>query len=343
MISGGTNGSAIFCDWITVSEFHRSGGLPILVSGITATFDAFGNCRFERGLSASVAGSYDSAVRVQCDGYRVWLSGNVGRFNRQDNLFNFGWPGTVAACNRILARLGLPALGSSTSSGQQSGLAAGSGDGASASIRGAIVSRLDLTCNYRTGSDAQARAVIRWLSGRSVARMKRGYSGDESVWWSNTRHMLKAYRKGAEMRKHGGDEQAIAWAEENGIVRVEVELKKRALHDLGFSGFESITQESLEAIFADQTEIFRRVDMSDEPDILSAIPARSRAIAAAWMAGVDVRGMLTNGTLYRHAKVLREYGIDILEHRSVERFPVRVRVVDLEPVAVPDWYDLRAA
>lgn len=173
--------------------------------------------------------------------------------------------------------------------------------------------------------------------------MKRGFSGDESVWFSNTRHMLKAYRKGAEMQKHGGDEAATEWAEENGIVRVEVELKKRLLNDLGLSHCEDITQEGLEALFAEQTEIFRRVDMSDEPDILASIPSRSRAIAAAWLAGQDVHSFMSRATLFRHAKVLRGFGIDIMELRNIERFPVRVRVVDLEPVVVPDWYDLRAA
>lgn len=145
------------------------------------------------------------------------------------------------------------------------------------------------------------------------------------------------------MKKHGGDDLAIKWATDSGIVRVEVELKKRLLHDLGMNRIEAVTDDKLAAIFRDQTEIFRRVDMSDEPDIIAAIPSRYRATAAAWLAGSDLKAMMSNGTLYRHAKVLREYGLDILEVRNIEHFPVRVRVVDLVPAVMPEWYSLKAA
>jgi len=329
---------SVFVDWVALSQLHPQGGLPVIVDGVVASFDAGGNCRFERGIPARHRGSFETTVGVRCDGFRVSLSGNVGRFDRPDNLFNLGWSDTFEACQRILAAVGLPPFTPGAGAPGSDGVGGGSPDGGEVGKWGAFVSRLDLTVNYRTGSDAQARSVIRWLAGQSVARMKRGYSGDESVWFSNTRHMLKAYRKGAEMKKHGGASEAQEWAEDSGIVRVEVELKKRLLSDLGLNRIEDISDERLAAVFADQTEIFRRVDMTDEPDILECVPARSRAYAAAWLAGVDVRGMMTNGTLYRHAKVLREHGLDILEPRNIERFPVRVRVVDLEPAEAPAWH-----
>lgn len=334
---------AIFVDWVSLAQYHPQGGLPVILSGIKAQFDRLGNCRFECGLSESVRGSHDSTVRVLCDGFSVRLSGNPGRFGRKDNLFNHGWVGTVEAANRILANLGLPPFTIGDDVPGNDLQADQSGNRGTVGSRGATIQRLDLTCNYSAGSDAQARAVIRWLAGRSVARMKRGFAGDESVWFSNTRHMLKAYRKGAEMRKHGGDESAIRWAEEQGIVRVEVELKKRLLHDMGLNRLVDVTDDKLIQIFNEQTDVFRRVDMSDEPDIIANIPTRYRMTAAAWLSGADVRGMFSRATLFRHAKVLREYGLDILEVRNIERFPVRVRVVDLVPVTVPDWYSLRAA
>lgn len=155
--------------------------------------------------------------------------------------------------------------------------------------------------------------------------------------------MLKAYRKGAEMKAHGVDDELVQWATDQGIVRVELELKRRELQERGLRDIGNITQEKLEAIFEDHLEPFRRVDSSDEPDILAAIPARSRAYAAAWLAGQDVRLLCSSATLYRHAKVLREYGLDILESRNIERFPVKVRVIDLVPVSVPEWYLKRMA
>ena len=121
---------------------------------------------------------------------------------------------------------------------------------------------------------------------------------------------------------------------------MEVELKRRLLSDEGLKNLENITQEKLEKIFHQETEIFRQVDRSDEPDILDAIPPKSRIYAAAWLAGQDLSNMAHRATLFRHAKVLREYGIDIMEPRNVEKFPVKVNVIDLKPVSMPDWYSL---
>lgn len=319
----------IFVDWLTASQHHPQGGLPIVFSGIRSWFDTEGVCRLERACPTTVGGSFDTGVRVGCNGSRVFISGNVGRFGRRDNLFNFGWASTWGAANRILEGLALPPLGVACGVPGDEGYAPG-----------ARVSRLDLTANFATGSDGQARAVIRWLAGRSVARMKRGLAGDESCWWSNTRHMFKAYLKGVEMRKHGAgsDDEVAAYCDEHGLVRVEVELKRRLLQEVGLDSVGAITDEKLAALFVEQTEIFRRVDRSEEPDILAALPSRYRMTAAAWLAGQDLRGVVSRATLFRHARVLRDYGIDILQVRNVENFPVRVRVVDLQPLSMPEWY-----
>jgi hypothetical protein len=125
---------------------------------------------------------------------------------------------------------------------------------------------------------------------------------------------------------------------DNGVVRIELELKRRELQEMGLNFVGDVTQEKLEAAYHLHTEPFRRVDSSDEPDIIANIPARSRAYAAAWLAGQDVRILCSQATLYRHARVLREFGLDILETRNIERFPVKVRVIDLVPLSVPDWY-----
>ncbi len=303
--------------------------MPIIAGGIVVWHDRFGTVRLERVSPTSLGGSFDTSVRVGCDGSRVYLSGNAGRFERSDNLFNHGWLATWAKCNRILARIGLPAFTAFER------VSFGPGRG-----RGARLHRLDITANFSTGSEAQARAVIRWLSAQSISRMKRGFVGNESVWWANTQHMFKAYLKGPEMISHGKDKDdaLVAWCQEQGIVRCEVELKRRLLHDLGLDQFGEVTDEKLAGVYRDQTNILRRVDRSDEPDILAAIPARFRMSAAAWLAGQDLRALLSRATLFRHAKVLRGFGIDILQCRNVEAFPVRVRVVDLQPLSVPEWY-----
>lgn len=341
-----TSRHAIFVDWLTASQHHPFGGLPVICKGLTVSYDAGGNPRFERLSAQSLPGSYDTSVRIQCDGFRVFLSGNVGRFSRQDNLFNHGWEGTKAAANRILLDAGLPPFGPSRWIPYVAGMDQAPGfichEGGQALLRGAVVSRLDLTGNFGTGSESQARAVIRWLAARSVSRVKRGRAGDDSVWWANTRHMFKAYLKAVEMLKHGmtPEELPLAWAKKEGVVRVEIEAKKRLLSDLGLNDWGDITQDRLEDLYREQTDVLREVDRSEEPDILHAIPARSRMFAAAWLAGQDLASICSRATMFRHAKTLRDYGIDIMTPRNVEQFPVQVRVVDLKPLEVPDWYDL---
>jgi hypothetical protein len=177
--------------------------------------------------------------------------------------------------------------------------------------------------------------------------MRRGDASGESVWWANTRHMFKAYMKAPEMvanaAKYG---RTVAgrlweWCRDKGVVRVEIELKRRLLADLGLDRVSAVSDEALRRVFEDQTRVLRRVDRCDAPDLLASIPARYRMTCAAWLAGQDVRGLLSNGTFYRHAKALREHGIDIVQARNVEAFPLKVRVVDLVPMEIPEWYELR--
>ena len=323
----------IFIDWITISQLHtESEPFPIFTGGINVDYDPLGNARFERVRAANFKGSFETNLRIKSDGRHISLSGNVGRFSRKDNLFNCGWLETLGKCNRILLDRGLPAFNAG-----QIRNAIGQGD-----IPGARVSRIDLTANFETGSESQARALIRWLATRSVSRMKKGRAGDESVWWSNTRHMLKAYIKHIEMLKHGcnEDDPAYIFCKEKGVVRVEIELKRRLLSDLDMVDIKNISDEKLIQVFHEQTEIFNAVDRSDEPDILDAIPIKSRVHAAAWMAGQDLRQFMSRATFFRHAKILRDYGIDISEPRNVETFPVKVRIVEMKPLSMPDWYSL---
>jgi len=323
----------IFIDWLSISQLHtESEPFPIFTGGINVDYDPLGNARFERVRPANFKGSFETSLRIKSDSRHISLSGNVGRFSRKDNLFNCGWEETLGKCNRILLARGLPAF----NAGQVRN-AIGKGD-----LPGARVSRIDLTANFATGSESQARHLIRWLASRSVSRMKRGRAGDESVWWVNSRHMLKAYIKHIEMLKHGctEDDPVYQWCKEKGVVRVEIELKRRLLSDLDMVDIKNITDEKLIDVFHEQTEIFNAVDRSDEPDILDAIPPKSRVHAAAWMAGQDLKQLMSRATFFRHAKILREYGIDITEPRNVESFPVKVRIVEMKPLSMPDWYSL---
>jgi len=153
--------------------------------------------------------------------------------------------------------------------------------------------------------------------------------------------MVKAYNKADDLVRlgHARDSALVRWCRDNGIVRIEVELKNRLLSDLKMQRMENITDEKLAAIYDEETAFLSRFDSSDEPDVLSSIPARSRAYAAAWLAGQDLRQFVSTATLYRHGKILAGYGLHIFEPRNVSTFPTKVRVIELEAVEAPEWYE----
>jgi len=319
----------IFIDWVTASQLHSQGGLPILSGGVLVQYDGQGVPRYERNQSASFEGSYESRIRIGCDGFRVSVSGNVGRFSRKNNLYNFGWEDTKKAINRILTDIGLPIFTASEGF-----------EGSTTFRRGAVVSRLDVTCNYATGSENIARAAITYLASKSLSRMKKGHSGSDSVWFANTRHMLKAYIKASEMLAHGCDKEdpSYLYALEQGLLRVELELKKRFLSDEKMNDWADITQEKLENLFHESTSLLKGIDTNSDIFTIDDLPSKSRIYASAWLAGQDIRTLLPERTFYRQAKILREHGIDITEKRNVKQFPVKVRFLDLKPTVAPEWY-----
>ncbi len=336
--------SPVFVDWVTIVERHPQGGLPILCRGIHSWYDAQGVCRAEKISATHLGGSWETTVLVGCDGFSTYLSGNVGRFNRQDNVFNLGWSATLEKCNRVVAPLGLPAFGVTPGLSDADAWKSVGHVGPTTAKRhsdGARLLRVDITCNFSSGSDAQARALVRWAQGLSHARHRPGKQGTWGAWWANTSRMVKVYLKGQELLDRGAaaDDPVASWCVDQGLVRVEVELKRRELQRLGLNYLGDVTDERLALAFEEETAFLRKVDRSDEPDILMAIPARSRVHAAAWLKGQDLRQLLSNGSFYRHARVLKQYGIDITQRRDIHNFPVKVRVVDLVPLSPPSWYE----
>lgn len=318
-----------FIDWLTISQFHQvSKPLPLVHQGVRVDYDSEGLPIFERAKPRAYSGSFETSIRVSCNGYRVALSGNVGRFSRQDNIFGFGIRETIERANLILALFELPPFTAFDKHPFQD------------KRGGAVISRLDFTVNYSAGSEYKARQAINWLSSLSVARVKKGRAGDESYWFANTRWMFKAYIKSLEMLKHGTkqDDPAYLFAVQQGILRIEIELKKRLLSDMKLNYLADITDQKLQDLFDEQTAFARKYETNNYIDNFEHIPLKSRLYANAWLQGTDLKNNVSRATLFRHAKILREYGIDILADRNIEQFPVQVRIVDLTPCIVPDWY-----
>ena len=349
MNAANSQNDALFVDWLSIWQVHPSHSA--INAGCIKTFDTAGSIVFERHRASRLAGSHSSSCSVKSDGSCVVFDGNFGRLNRSDNLFNFDPLRTFQRAVSCAEFAGLPPFylrgdtnnaSASERLGSRYGYSLPDFHEARALNEFVHLSRVDLTKNFSCGSMGAARSLIRAIQGKSVSRVKKGIGGDASVWWSNTRYMLKVYIKALEMEAHGTTSgQAYEYARDNGIVRLELELKRRELHDLGWSDFNEFLRGwhmgTVHALFADYEKILQVNGVQNDADFLDSLPIRLRSTAALFLSGRDVRACVSRATFFRYRKALLDYGIDISDECPSQIKSV-VRVVEIQPVVAPDWY-----
>lgn len=290
---------------------------------------------------AWIQGSHQTAIRCMSQDGLVAMAGNPGRWGEPDNLFGPDLPGTIAKANTILDTQGLPHF--------VPGQVYDMDEGGNAKWNGARVWTIHLTQNYCTGSMDDAQAVINWLDTQSIARVKKSRLGASTVVWGSLKYcQVEAYLKAPEMLAHAkSDEEresikaspAYKWASENGVVRIEVKAAKEYLRHKALTHLGDWNMGTVHRIYQERTEVLNRCKLEVEEFDPAMLPANFSKTAALWLRGEDVRRFFKNRmTLYRHAKALREYGIDITQPRNIETFPVRIRTIDMQPSAIPDWY-----
>lgn len=324
----------------------------------------------EQFRHAWIQGSHSTAVRVKSEGGLVSLAGNPGRWSRFDNLFNHDLAGTVSAANRILATQGLPPFESGEPIGSTAldwqlvddgQVLATCGDLSrpadyvtcrdDGTYRSAArVWSIHVTRNLVTGSHCDALALLAWLDSQSIARVKKTRLGATTVVWGSLKYcQVEAYLKADEMLAHCKGEiereqmrqnPAYQWARENGVVRIEVKAAKDYLRDRGLTYLGAWTMENVIQLFDERTEILHRVKVDVEEFDAAALPSKVACTAAAWLRGEDVTRLLSRSTFFRHAAVLRSYGIDITQKRNVSVMPVRLKTIEARVASIPDWYSL---
>lgn len=213
---------------------------------------------------------------------------------------------------------------------------------------GARVWSIHVTRNFVAGSEANAIGVLNWLDGQSVARVKKKRFGKSTVVWGSLKYcQVEAYLKADEMMDHcrGEIEREIMrqnpvyqWCRENGVVRVEVKAAKDCLRDLGLTWAGDWTMEKVIKLFEARTEVLHRVKADIEEFDPATLPSKVALTASAWLRGEDVKRFMNLRTFQRHAKLLRDYGIDIAEPRNVASMPIRVKTIELKAAPAPHWY-----
>lgn len=312
-------------------------------------------------------GSYSTSVLLHSDGRNVRISGNVGRLDRPDNLWNYGFEETLALASFEARAKGLPAF----THGQQILRDTISEDDRRKGVSpwrwtGAVVNECHVTRNWYAGSDALAIDIMRDMQGRRLARVSKSAFGNESVSFGmpnkkgqRLHRGVVCYRKGPEMLAHAKGDEAKArvkaseefqLAMDCGLVRVEMKCGALFLrgHNLRYTG--DITMAKLIALYNRETAPLLLARSDNTVRLVSDMPRPLRMSALAWIDGRDLRCLLSPATFKRHRKALLTFGLDVSEPRRVDGRPnaedALQRLLDalpqhsLKPMAVPDWYGL---
>ena len=358
----------IFCDWLTIYQKHHF-DLPVISDGVVKAVDGDGVLVFESKRKLHHKGSFDSSIHISCDGNTVYLSGNVGRWNRQDNLFGYSVQECVLIANQILKNFNLPPFTNgklvpiSKSKENYVDLKKGSkptfknldmriqSDSDAGFIHdGACITRVDLTVNYFSGSAQNASNVIVNLQGFKMGKFEPKSYFNVGVSWGETSQgkgskwvYAKMYNKASDYIRHHSkdtkffDPKLFDFMLTNGLVRHEITLKSRYLKQNNLNQIKSWElgmENKIYALFDDPLRATSHVDSFLE------IPGRAGELAVAWRDGADLKTRLSPRTFRRYRAQLLEFGIDISVPVNVSRLKIRVEVIELRPVAVPDWYHL---
>ncbi|MHC3432468.1 phage/plasmid replication protein, II/X family [Delftia lacustris] len=348
-----------FTDWLSIYQRHYRNDLPKIADGAVMRIDKHGEVETVTLKKSRIEGSHETAVFLRCDGETVWFEGNVSKLGRPDNVFGYTFLECLQIINDLLQRHGLPPF----TEGERYFT---NFKGEPRSVwTGAVVTRIDLTCNFATGSKEDAYAYMRHLQGQQASRLKTGTYGDgETVDFGrgSRSHYIKAYLKGPELRRHAGkvpDAQGIDdgtvkdyekgisnpyvhmlanWCDAVGLVRVEMTFKATKLHNLGCHYLGAFDMKQLELEFERLSEVFTRG--SAEADDFSLLPKAVLSTYRMWQAGDDLTTKLSRATFYRHRRELLAMGVDIAIKSNVVPLKTRTRVIKLGPVSMPDWYEL---
>lgn len=336
--------SPCFVDWVAIHQKHV--GLPDLNGGYFMELDSEDKEKWKSAKHLQLEGSHCTSVLVRSFAGQVELRGNVGRWCRPDNVFNLDFEATMRRANEIVDCFSLPHFCDDGEYWEDK-------DGKLCS-NGAALTRLDLTRNYATGSAGDAVRFMAWLDGQSLPYIRRGRKvGSTTVQWgSNTgRYKLIAYNKAQEMLDHAKNEayraeirasKIFQFCNDNGIVRVELKLARQELEAKGLRFLGEVNMEKLRNLFDSRVAFLHQANVPDDLE-LSDLPKMVRLTYRAYMSGVDVVQILPRATLYRHAKALRPFGVDILSTPNVEHLKTQVRTINIRAVDAPEWYWRAAA
>lgn len=319
--------------------------------GCFQKIDATGEVMWSSDRRLSIKGSFDSTITLRSalwegDCTHVELSGNLAKFFQGHNLWGTDdAPGLVFEFLFWLAtNYGLTAAP----------LISPTADDIAAWKRGDYrFTRLDITESYQLDSRADVLAWLRASDGQ--ARIRNGGKGllkGSTLYFdqSSRRRTLKIYSKGQEIEEQPEHQPALAdlpharaWADN--ILRAELTLRSMELKRLSLDKAHAWMEE--DGVPFDPLHLLRQrlgtmtmnATRTLPDDVLATLTTSQRTAYLAWLAGNDLRGILSNGAFYNLRNKLLPHGIDvsICQPKEASNVVPLVRVLEAKPAPIPDW------
>lgn len=206
--------------------------------------------------------------------------------------------------------------------------------------------RVDLAVNFDLGSELAVRALIKRLAHQLIGRNTNCHAYDGYVSLAPqraTKYCVAGYAKGPQLRsKLKSAKSDLNFArlvsESEGLLRVEVRLRKPELKRLGLSFARDWTPERARDVFRQYVAKLPALDVTSGPvseDEFNTIPPKLRSVFILHKLGADLASIYPPRTLARYRAKFRLLGIDIA-CPNLESAPSN-STLSPRPVRTPKW------
>lgn len=170
------------------------------------------------------------------------------------------------------------------------------------------VSRLDITYSVVMSSEADVQAALSAIGNTTAERWGRPVVRRGTVYFGHQKRIrLVCYSKAPEYRRHMSVKSDLRDVELPPILRLELRLGRNWFDENNW--MDCISDAYRRARW---DEMINRIRINELETLdISAMPRRVQKVYGLWVAGVDLAQVYSRASLYRYAKELRGYGIDI--------------------------------
>jgi len=328
----------VMVDWITIyQEFSHE--LPKFNDGQIICLDSEGEVKWTTLRKFSYEGSHSSKIAIWTNGKTLYASGNFGRFDREENILNYGLLDTIIKINNLLHRKefnGLPEFSigirktiEKTKSGRY-----GKWTELINIFNGAQVMRLDIMRNYSFKTEEELKDWLYYVSQihipyvRDSVKYPKSSNRIEAVIWGegSKDYSLKVYDKATELAYHNRKKmvegsylkQCYEYLKDNHILRIESSLKYR-LTRMNAKSIGNLLMWREKVI--DKTDVFYNSLLSEFYEEKSKIllsdlnkvnnehlikNKTANLLYLNWISGNRVSTLYKERTIRKHAKFIKE-------------------------------------